>query len=294
MLSSRRWLKSPSCAAGGKKEITVSYGSQFWALTSASIDLVLRLVENDWHLVRSFAYSPLPDEAMIQSILHTYLYKRNFDSQPIYADFHSQSGGPRILNSIAGLPFDLQEHQVFVRKVDPHSTTLAGVVSSRLLAGQSAWGGSPATASRSTTVIEEADHALPIATVRLAAPAEHVVIPGWHGVESYMGRRFRWTASTQVDWIIPLPDLPPGRLRIFLPLVIAKPGMMEAASLCLREQQKTLRYTRHSLIAEFDHEGLPAGTLVTLKTPPVMPAAPPRDDRLLGLGIGVEPEPISL
>ena len=114
------------------------------------------------------------------------------------------------------------------------------------------------------------------------------------GLNPTWGGDFAGRHQPKSNWIIPLPDLPPGRLRIFLPLVIAKPGMMEAASLCLREQQKTLRYTRHSLIAEFDHEGLPAGTLVTLKTPPVMPAAPPRDDRLLGLGIGVEPEPISL
>ncbi len=281
--------------AFGKKKIKVAWGSAYWALSAATIELLMDTVYDDPHLAKSFAYSPQPDETMIQSILRCYLYKKDRDLSPMYADFHSQIGGPRILDSVATLPFDLQDHQVFVRKVQPTAVRFAEVVVSRLAQGLTAWGTTPETAHHSESIIDEDGCKLAISTMRLSAPSVDKAVVGWNGIEMYSDRPYRWTASDRIEWRLDFPDLPPGRIRFFLPTLLSRPGMFENSQLLLGSQAKVLRSTRHSLIAEFDHEGLSAGTSVTLITPPPIAAYPPHDNRLVGIGIAIDrapPKPI--
>lgn len=153
----------------GKKQLTIAYGSQFWALTKDTLDFVTDIWSKDINLVKSFTYSPLPDETMIQSILHSYKFFRDIDLQPIYADFHSQNGGPRILESIEDLPFDLTSNQIFVRKVKPNALKFIETVTSRLLYGKNAWGSFLRVKNEISYLIDENNESQQIATMQLSA-----------------------------------------------------------------------------------------------------------------------------
>jgi len=272
----------------GKKDIQLAYGSQFWALGRESLQLILDTVASDEHLVKSFQYARLPDELMFQSILLRDKHKGGIHKGPVMADFHSQDGGPRILHSIEGLPFDLESYQVFARKVSPSAHAMLNVVSERLLRGLTAWGSAPEDFLRGAPVIDEAGYELPIVTLRLAAPdAAAPRSAAWHAVESYRQQKYRWTGQAEVTWTLPLPRLPAGKLRLFLPLFMSKPGFVQQARLRFGDETKRLHLTRQSLLAEFEHQGCEAAPTVTLITPEPIPASPPRDTRLLGLAIGL-------
>jgi hypothetical protein len=272
----------------GKKDIALAYGSQFWALGRESLRLVLDTVAGDEHLVKSFQYARLPDELMFQSILLQEKYKGGLHRGPVMADFHSQDGGPRILQSIEGLPFDLEPYQVFARKAAPSAHPMLNAVSDRLLRGQTAWGCAPADFMRGAPVIDEAGDEVPVVTMRLAAPdAAAPRSAAWHSVETYRQQKYRWTGQAEITWTLPLPRLPAGKIRFFLPLIMSKPGFAQQARLSFGNETKPLHITRQSLLAEFDHRGCDAAPTVTLITPEPQPAAPPRDMRHLGLAIGL-------
>jgi hypothetical protein len=273
----------------GKKDITLAYGSQFWALERESLQLILDTVASDEHLVKSFQYARLPDELMFQSILLQAKYKPGgIHTGPVMADFHSQDGGPRILHSIEGLPFDLESYQVFARKAAPSARHMLSAVSERLLRGQTAWGCAPADFLRGAPVIDEAGGERPVVTMRLAAPeATAPRSPSWHAVETYRQQKYRWTGQPEISWTLDLPRLPAGKIRFFLPLFMSKPGFVQQARLRFGAETKPLHLTRQSLLAEFEHQGCEAEPTVTLITPEPVPASPPRDTRLLGLAIGL-------
>lgn len=63
--------------------------------------------------------------------------------------------------------------------------------------------------------------------------------------------------------------------------------MLEESFVQLGKQQKPLRFTRHNLIAEFNHDGILPNTYVTLITPDPVKAHPSQDDRLIGIGIKI-------
>jgi hypothetical protein len=270
----------------GKKQIRVAHGYPYWALSESSVSEINDVVSNDAHFVRSFRYARQPDELMLQTIFFN-LAQKGIDLSPVYMDFFSQNGGPRLINSVAGLPFDLHEHQTFVRKVRPDAHEFARLVGSRLVQGLTAWGHEPTANRLCPAFVDDSGTVQPTALLRLAAPKTDA--PGWNGIETYHGRRFRWTAEPTIEWEVTNVHLPPGRLRCFIPVLMEKKGMYKDARLVLESQSKPLVHTRQSLIAEFEHNGLAAGSIVRLTTPPPVPAYPPHDNRKTGLAIAVEP-----
>jgi hypothetical protein len=103
----------------GKHRITVFHGSQFWCITAATVDAVVRICDTDPFLCRSFEFAALPDELMFQSICGNFLGEgRSFAGSPVWADF-SRGHGPLTYSSEGELPNDLDRQYAFVRKADP-------------------------------------------------------------------------------------------------------------------------------------------------------------------------------
>jgi hypothetical protein len=270
----------------GKKQVRLAHGYAYWVLSEPALARIDQAVAEDAHLVRSFRYARQPDELMLQTLFFSSKGKAS-DLCPVYMDFHSQEGGPRVIDSVAGLPFDLHQHQPFVRKIHPEAHSFARAVAWRLLKGWTAWGHTPDASGFRRSVFDEDGREHPVTLLRLAAP------PGkagaeWNGVEMYTDRKFRWTAAANIAWVVTPEPLPRGRLQCFIPLLMQADGMSEGARLVLGGQSKPLVRTRQSLIAEFDHDGLAAGSVIRLTTPPPVPASA-GDNRKIGLAIAVEP-----
>lgn len=261
----------------GKKPIDVYFGSQFWALTQDSVDLVLRVVAEDAHLCKSFEYSALPDETMIQSILGNYRSGESQTSGPVYADFaFTQRGAPRLIASEADLPLDLQPCHLFFRKVAPDAINLLDAMSKRLLSGQAIGGG-----------IFRTDAGGSLVTLRLSAPPDNPG-PGWHGLESFGGRTYRWTGHEEMVWNFPDLPLPPGRLRFVITIVVGSgTDFLSECRLTFGGETKPLEYVDGVLSAAFDHDAV-TSLQVVLRTPPLTSpreTAGHEDDRKLGLSI---------
>lgn len=270
----------------GKKAIDVYYGSQFWSLTAESVNLVLSRIENDMQLVKSFEYSALPDELMFQSILGNFKYKRNLTTGPVYADF-SHRPAPRVFAAISDLPYDLQESHAFIRKVSPHQSGFLDDIQARLLAGKGIHGILPGNASCASLATDESGGTH--TTLRLSAP-ETTSSAAWHGVESFGGRRYRWTGSDRVSWSIEPKVLPPGVLRFVITTVIASTeDFVENCRLEFNGQSKPLRRNGAGLTADFVHNGI-RRVDVELHTPPLKSpreTASLPDDRKLGLSVAM-------
>jgi hypothetical protein len=270
----------------GKKDIKLYYGSQFWALSSQSLDFIRGLLVADGHLIQSFKYSIFSDEVLIQSIVGNYLHEGGCDSAPVYADFYSKPGKTNIFGSYESLPFDLHQHHLFVRKISPLATDFIDGMLTHLVEGRTIFGLPPDDPYSLLTLNDPFGRACPTITFRLGAPEDSgQQDPSWHREETYLQRRYRWTASSEIVWKLRNRDVPPGRARFYIPTAIGKPGFMENCTLSFAGQTKPMLYTRYSLIAEFEHSGLSQGATVVLKTRPTEPANPPHDDRLLGIGV---------
>ena len=149
--------------------------------------------------------------------------------------------------------------------------------------GRDAWGNKPDASGFRRSAFDEYGNEHPVTLLRLAAPSGDAG-PEWNGIETYTERKFRWSAGTKMEWVVTSEPLPRGRLQCFIPLLVSTDGMCEGARIVLGNQSKPVKATRQSLIAEFDHDGLPAGTVVKLTLPP--PSA--RDNQRVGLAITVE------
>jgi len=126
----------------GKKQIELAHGYAYFALSETAIAQIDETAASDEHLVRSFRYARQPDELMLQTILLNFWHKA-VNLCPVYMDFHSQIGGPRVISSVNDLPYDFHYHQPFVRKIHPKAEEFSRVVASRLLKGRDAWGNKP-------------------------------------------------------------------------------------------------------------------------------------------------------
>ena len=82
--------------------------------TRDTVKFLLNVCQEDLHLVKSFEYSALPDETMVQSIIGNYRTGGRHEKGPVYADF--SAGGPRVLSTPAELPLDFQDTHAFVRR----------------------------------------------------------------------------------------------------------------------------------------------------------------------------------
>ena len=278
----------------GKKPVDLYYGSQFWALTRDSIETILAVVAEDRHLVLSFRYSSFSDEMFFHSILCREKHKGGIASGPVYADFYTDVGKTRTYREAYELPYDLHPTHLFVRKVDPDAQAFLNEALARLSAGRTVYGISPASLHRTVSQRASFRSLGSVTTARLAAPAlDEEAGSTWSGPGRYLQRLYRWSTREQLRWTIIVPPVPAGRLRCFLPVVMAMPGFLERSTLTALGQTKTLIDTRYSLIAEFTHDGIGGEIEIVLDTPAPVVADPHRDPRLLGLGVAID-EPASV
>ena len=153
----------------GKKSLEIYYGSQFWALTSKSVDVILDFVANDRHLQKSFEYSALPDEIMFQSILGNHIHKKRMETGPVYVDF--SAGGPRVMNALEDIPRDLQQPHAFIRKFSPTNQAFLSDMALRLQAGKTMGGATARCVPVVQQTMDQAGRAF--VTIRLAASAKN-------------------------------------------------------------------------------------------------------------------------
>jgi hypothetical protein len=268
----------------GKKSIDVYWGSQFWALGKDSVDLVLRLAADDRHLAKSFEYAALPDELMVQSIIGNYTTHEALTTGPVYADF-SQEGGPRVMATLAEVPLDLQPSHLFLRKIAPGATELLDAMMARLRAGKRIDGrgarGAPIGRREKDAAGRE------WLTLRLCAPTGSAG-DGWHGLESFGGRVYRWTGAEKIEWCFNEISLPPGRIRfVITPVIDSGPAFLAQCQLSFAGETRRLDLRDGVLSAAFEHQAV-SPLRVVLTTPrPISPreARGFDDDRRLGLSI---------
>jgi Core-2/I-Branching enzyme len=271
----------------GKAPLVVYYGSQFWGLTNESVEIVLEVVHRYGILVKSFEYSALPDELMIQSILGNYKYRSRLDTAPVYADM--THGNPKIFTVFDELPLDIQNTHAFLRKISPSAVELHAQMTTLLQAGHN-------LADRVTEGIgslagapQGSEYPTQTQTVRLAAP-EGSGDGAWHGIESFWGRRFRWTAEDTVVWDFPSDRMRPGRIRLIINTVIApNPDFIAGCRLSFCGETKPLERDGGVLSATFEC-GKPSAHRVILTTPkPLSPmeVAGRPDRRPLGLAVAM-------
>ncbi|PPQ28468.1 beta-1,6-N-acetylglucosaminyltransferase [Rhodopila globiformis] len=268
----------------GKKEIPVYYGSQFWGLTSRSVDVLLDTLSSDLHLRKSFEYSALPDETMFQSILGNYLYNRRLDSGPVYVDF--SGGGPRVISRIGDLPRDLQKSHAFIRKFSSRDPTFLQAVAFRLSSGLTILGGPVGSPPPLQQTIDDLGRHHVV--IRLCAP-ERDPGPAWHGIESFWGRRFRWTASERVTWEVNA-SLPPGVLRFVIVTVISCRSEWQCeCRLRCNDISMPLQAAGGEFFAEIEHDGLQVDEVELITPALISPSetSGSSDRRKLGLSIAL-------
>ncbi len=99
----------------GKKKLSVFwYGSQWMALTAATIEMVLARWESDGWLRESFEFSDTPDESYIQTIIGEHMGA--IDRAPVYVDWNAPKP-PRLFTDIGELEGVRQPRFMFARKV---------------------------------------------------------------------------------------------------------------------------------------------------------------------------------
>ena len=268
----------------GKKPVTLYYGSQFWCLTAETINLILKTIQSDRHLAKSFEYTAFSDEMMFQTIIAETLYQGGRYDAPVYADFYTNHGKTRVYRSARDLPYDLHRNHLFVRKIDPSASKFLDQMATYLADGRTVLGASVKHPQLSPET-DEAGEPRTRLTVELAAPTDLNGAAPWHGVERYLQKKFRWTASDRIKWKVSVSKPAPERICFFIPVVISKPYFLENTRLSFLGEEKKLTYTRYSLIAEFDHQAFTGEAEVTLVTPEPVEAYGRKDPRLVGIGV---------
>jgi len=268
----------------GKKTIDVYFGSQFWGLTGPSADFLLETVQADLHLVKSFEYTALPDEIMVQSILGNRLSK-DCSTGPVFEDF-PLAGGPTVFSAVEQLPH-LHDRYVFLRKIDPNAIALIDTMADRLARGLTIFGNLPGLPHFETPILDEQGNTL--INLRLSAPVDDG--EEWHAIEHYLDRAFRWTATNRVEWRFRLRTTSPATLSFFVPLVIEdRPHIFENSYLRVNNSSQKMTHGAGGLNATVKYDG-GEHLIVTLVTPP--PISPrdidPRstDDRMIGLSVAL-------
>ncbi len=200
----------------GKKALDIYWGSQFWALTRSSIERVLMTIKSDSHLLKSFEFSAIPDELLIQSVVGGFRSSILVEPSPMYVDWDI-SPGPRVFRDVEDFPYDLMPYHAFIRKIEPSEGLFLRNLSRWIASspsiyrfGQTAPGVEPGEPEESWAVRE----------IYLFAPdGGHVI--GWHGIELAGQVRFRWTATRSLEWKISQSPQRRGKFRVVLPLFMS-------------------------------------------------------------------------
>jgi hypothetical protein len=203
----------------------------------------------------------------------------------VYVDF--SAGGPRVIERIEDIPRDLQQPHAFIRKFSSKNPDFLSDIAMRLQAGKSigrALSGSPSMVQQT---VDQAGRAH--VTVRLAAPAENADL-SWQAIESFWGRRYRWTALDRVVWTIETNITAPGTIRFVLTTVIAsEKEWTRGCKVAFNGKVVPVQIVGGELMAEFDHAGLRV-IEVELQTPEVKSPSETvgsHDTRRLGLSVAL-------
>ncbi len=266
----------------GKKKLQLFYGQSLWALRSATVDAITRTLDQDQHLRKSFEYSALPDETVFHSIIGNFIRPAEQEAAPVYVNY--TGGKPAVYGKLNALPLDLQPSHGFMRKLSPTAVETLDALAARLQQGLNIHGQRPGREADGLWIVDDAGTRRRV--VRLGAPAEEAETGGWHVVEAFWGRRFRWTARASVEWRLTAVSGEPIRAVIsaVMPVDAAFVG---GSSLKIGTVSKPLTMLNGDLYADFDAPGSPD---VTLTTPAPVPPTGPRanwDHRMLGLPIAV-------
>jgi hypothetical protein len=269
----------------GKKPIDVYFGSEFWALTHATVSYLLQVVRDDLHLVKSFEYAALPDELMAQSIIGGKFGEDRFTA-PVFEDF-PKGVGPTVFAVPEELPH-LPQNFIFIRKIAPDALGFAEHMADRLRQGLTIFGIAPEAERFGTMFADEQGKRF--VNIRLCAPASNSA--GWHDREVHLGRPFRWSYSSKLIWEIDVPRADESlELRFFIPLVIIdRPRIYERCYLSIDGNgSKRLAFGGGGLNANIGYTGGGGSITVSVITPP---AVSPQteglaDSRHLGLSVEI-------
>jgi len=271
----------------GKKALTLYYGSQFWCLTSETVDFIVRTIQSDRHLAKSFEYTAFSDELLFQSIIGNWKYAGGRNDSPVYADFYSDPGKTEVFRAVRELPYDLHRNHLFLRKIAPSATGFLDQMAVFLAEGRTIHGASAEQPFLSPET-DPAGRPRMRQTFGLAAPDDMPANRSWHAKERYLRQLYRWTGADHIEWTVNIAAPAPERICFFVPVVISKPHFLENCRLKFYGQERRMTYTRYSLIAEFQQCDFRGGeATVTLLTPPPVEAYPVKDPRRVGLGIAV-------
>jgi hypothetical protein len=266
----------------GKKRLQLYYGQGLWALTKATLDIVTRTIETDRHLQRSFVYSALPDETMIHSIVGNFVRPTEQEATPVYVNY--SGGAPVVYAAMTDLPLDLRETHAFLRKLSPTATETLDILAARLQTGRTIHDQIPGEANAPLWIVDEAGTRRQV--IRLSAPDEIGSAEGWHAIEVFWGRRFRWTARETVVW--PLPPTGSENIRIVLSMVIpVEPNWLSGCRLRVGGREAPAAIRNGDLVADFDDVSAAEATLTTPTLWKLAGPASQTDTRRLGLPVAV-------
>ena len=271
----------------GKKPVALHYGAPYWSLRPGTVAAALSACDSDAHLLQSFRYTSHADELLLQTVIAAQQYPRGIATGPVHMNFTSVHGHAKAHECIDDLPFDLHPHHLFVRKISPSASIFLDRMQGRLRAGRTIHGADPEGVMAPCWPWQTGREQTAL-TVALTAPPEAESAPAlWCAPEAYLRRPFRWTAARQVHWQVNPGRTAPGRICFHVPVLMGKPGTLQSAELTFGGRTQKMAYSRYSLTAAFEHDGLDGPQQVILHTPPPVPADPPRDGRLVGIGVAI-------
>lgn len=197
--------------ARGKKPGDIYLGQASWALSPDSVRLVLDAVEGDPWWVESCRFALFSDEIFFSTLVGAAKYPVGLDVSPTYSDTFRFS--PRVIAKPRDLPFDMQPHFLFLRKIAPDFSGELPEICLGLYAGiRHMLANDPAL--RAERIVSVSEGGAP--HLHLFAPIEEDA--AWGPRQSRKGRPFRVLSADAVVWRLRAPA-PWRSLRVSLPCV---------------------------------------------------------------------------
>ncbi len=118
----------------GKAVIRLLYGSQWWCLTSRSVNMILYIHENREDIRESFEFSAVPDEMYFQTLVGNFSDLTHIANSPVFVEW-SKHPKPFVYSNMSELPIFDNNYQLFIRKISANSADFAEqLVRERVLA----------------------------------------------------------------------------------------------------------------------------------------------------------------
>jgi hypothetical protein len=187
--------------ARGKTTRDIYQGQASWVLSADSVRLVLEAAENDAQWVESCRFALFSDEFFFSTIVAAAKYPDGLLDSPTYTD--GLRFVPRVIRKPADLPFDMQPHFQFLRKIAPDFSDELPAICLGLYEGvRRRLAHDPALRRERVIAVAEGGHP----HLHLLAPIEDD--PAWGERQNWKGRRYRnlkadsavWRLRAPADW----------------------------------------------------------------------------------------------